>query len=164
MKVTVLVWALKLAVPLTPPLTPVIVSGSPSGSLSLASSAELAMLSAVFWAAVKPLSFTATGGLSVPPPRGGCKHHIGPVIGGIEGVGREDAGGIGAAIGIHPVAAGSGAGRCRQGAAGNGSGEEIAGRNISASRVIRRDIGRIGADRNRRCQGNGLPTARSRYW
>ena len=104
------------------------------------------MLSAVFWVVVKPLSFAATGGLSVPPPLWtGCKHHIGPVIGRIEGVGREDAGGVGAAIGIHPVAAGSGAGRCRQGAAGNGSGEEIAGRHISAGRVIRRDIGRIGS-------------------
>ena len=48
-----------------PPLTPVIVSGSPSGSLSLASSVEAGILSAVFWVVAKPLSATATGGLSV---------------------------------------------------------------------------------------------------
>jgi hypothetical protein len=47
-KVTALVWALKLAVPLTAPLTPVTVRGSPFGSVSLASRDDAAIVRAVF--------------------------------------------------------------------------------------------------------------------
>src|SRR5690606_35794782 len=57
----VLVWGSKLTVPLVAPLTPVIVNGSPLGSVSLASSADAEICSAVFCTVEKPLSLAATG-------------------------------------------------------------------------------------------------------
>src|SRR5690606_28954264 len=58
----VLVWGSKLTVALVAPLTPVIVTGSPLGSVSLASSADAEICSAVFCTVEKPLSLAATGG------------------------------------------------------------------------------------------------------
>ena len=85
--------------------------------------------------------------------------HIGPVVGGAEGVGREDAGGDGSAIGIDAVAAGRGGGGCCQHTAREGGGEEVVGRHIGAGRVVRGDIGGVGGDRDGRGQGHGLPAA-----
>ena len=51
-----------MTVPLLGLLTPVIDSGSPLGSVSLASSAEAAIESVVFMVATNPLSLLATGG------------------------------------------------------------------------------------------------------
>ena len=49
-------------------------------------------------------------GVAAPTRR---EHDIGPVVGGAIGVGREDAGGAGAAIGIDTVAAGTSSWRVR---------------------------------------------------
>src|SRR5882724_10843256 len=75
------------------------------------------------------------------------KHHIGPVIGGVEGVGREESGGVGSPIGIDAVAAGRGGGRRGQCSARERGGKEVVGRHIGASCVVRRDIGGVGTDR-----------------
>ena len=80
--------------------------------------------------------------------------HIGPVVGGTEGVGREDAGGDGSAIGVDAVATGRGGGGCCQHTAGEGGGEEVVGRHIEAGGVIRGDIGGVGGDRDGRRQGS----------
>ena len=80
--------------------------------------------------------------------------HIGPVVGGTEGVGREDAGGAGSAIGIDAVATGRGGGGCCQHSAREGGGEEVVGRHIEAGRVIGGDIGRVGGDRRRASTGS----------
>ena len=53
-----------MTVPLLGLLTPVIDSGSPLGSVSLASSAEAGIESVVFSVATNPLSLLATGGCS----------------------------------------------------------------------------------------------------
>ena len=87
------------------------------------------------------------------------ENHIGPVVGGTEGVGREDAGGAGSAIGIDAVAAGRGGGGCRQHTAREGGGEEVVGRHIEAGRVIGGDIGCVGGYRDGRRQAHGLPAA-----
>ena len=56
-----MVWLLKLTLPLTAPLAPVIVSGSPFGSLSLASRVEAEIVSGVSRVAANPLSTVAIG-------------------------------------------------------------------------------------------------------
>ena len=90
------------------------------------------------------------------------EHHIGVVVGGAEGAGWEDAGGIGATVAVDAVAAGRGAGGCRQRSAGQGGGEEVASRRVGAGGVVRGDIGRVGGDRDGCRQGHGLPAARPR--
>ena len=91
------------------------------------------------------------------------EHDIDPIVGGAKGVGREDAGGAGAAIGIDTVAAGNRRrGRCGQGAVCDGRGEVVVGRHIGAGRVVGSNVGGVGGDRNCGRQGNSLPAAGSR--
>ena len=69
MKVTVAFWMLRETVPLLAPLTLVTVNGSPFGSVSLASRAEVAMVVAVSFVTAMPVSLTAVGAwfVVVPP-------------------------------------------------------------------------------------------------
>ena len=97
MKVTILVWALKLTLPLTAPLTPVTVSGSPFGSVSLASRDDAGnRQSCILRGAVTAVGVGNRRLVGAAAIR--CEHDIGPIVGGAVSVGREDAGGAGAAI------------------------------------------------------------------
>ena len=87
------------------------------------------------------------------------ENHVSPVIVAVEGVRWEEPGGTGAAIGIDAIAAGGGAGWRRQHTTGDGGGEEVGGRHISAGRVVRRDVGRVGGDGDGRRQVHRLPAA-----
>ena len=68
---------------------------------------------------------------------------------------EENAGGVGSTVAVEAVAAG----RCRQRTARKVRGEEVVGRHIGAGGVVRRDIGRVGGDRDGCRQRHGLPTA-----